>query len=173
MAEKIIRKRRRYTDEEKAKALVLLRSNSGLDCPLTATANALQLPDSNLSAWATGRGISAQVRRIVEQESKKLADLFDDAVYLGILRQVERLSSPETASRIPFKDLANGTGLALDKSRLLRDQPTAITESRNDAALREKALAILERLLTEYAGDRVAALAALREHAPTLSKYVM
>ena len=63
-------------------------------------------------------------------------------------------------------------GTIFDKLRLMADQPTEIVEQRNDQALREKAEAILSALIAEYAGDRDAALLAMRENAPTLSQYV-
>ncbi len=63
-------------------------------------------------------------------------------------------------------------GIAADKHRLYSEEPTAITENRGDASLREKAEAILAGLIPEFGGDRAAALAALRENAPTLSRYI-
>ena len=53
-----------------------------------------------------------------------------------------------------------------------KKKPTAITESRNAAELRKEAEDILAALLPEYGHDRAAALAAMREAAPTLSEYV-
>lgn len=63
-------------------------------------------------------------------------------------------------------------GIASDKHRLYLGEPTAITETRNDAALREKAEALLVALAVEYGGDRALALAALRENAPTLGRFI-
>ena len=42
----------------------------------------------------------------------------------------------------------------------------------DDAELREKAEALLVQILPQFGGDRLAALAAFREHAPTLSGYL-
>lgn len=166
MAEKIIKRRRRYTDEEKAAALVLLEMNQNLDCPIAATANALQIADSTLDNWKKGRGVNDVAVELGGQKKQSLLELYEKAVTRGL---VDILNTDQPAT---WRD-ATGIATFTDKILLLRGQPTAITESRNDAALREKALAILERLLTEYAGDRAAALDAMREHAPTLSKYVM
>lgn len=166
MAEKIIKKRRRYTDEEKAAALALTEFNSNLDYPIAVTAKALQVPDSTIDTWKKGEWVSDKAKALSGEKKQNLAELCEAYAIKSLTGLLGDGASPVTP-----RDFAS-IGIAIDKMLLLRGQPTAITESRNDAALREKALAILERLLTEYAGDRVAALAALREHAPTLSKYV-
>lgn len=82
-----------------------------------------------------------------------------------------------------YEDLADGAtltdkgvvllGICADKALLYAGEPTSITENRSDAALREKAEALLSELLPEYAGNRQAAVQALRESAPTLGRLVM
>jgi len=169
------RKRRRYSDQEKAAALVLLNSNSGLDSPLTATANQLQIPDSNLDAWRKGRGVSDYVRKLVEQESKTLADIFRDVATLGAMEMRERLSDPDARSMMQSGDLVRITGMSAEKAQLLSGAPTAITAHRDEAALaklRQEAEEALADALLATSGDRAAAMALLREHAPTLSAYV-
>lgn len=173
--EKQKKRRRRYSDEEKAAALVLLRSNSGLDSPLTATANALQIPDSNLDAWRKGRGVSEYVRKLVEQESKTLGDIFRDVATLGAMEMRERLSDPDARAMMQSADLVRITGMSAEKSQLLLGQPTAITAHRDEAALaelRREADEAMREALLACAGDREAAIAMIRECAPTLSEYV-
>ena len=63
-------------------------------------------------------------------------------------------------------------GIAAEKALLYAGHPTSITESRNDEALRAQAEALIAALLPEFAGDRLAALNAMRESAPTLSAYI-
>lgn len=159
------RKRRRYTDEEKAVALVTLELNQNLDCPIAATANALQIPDSTVDNWKKGRGISEKATELGGEKKATMLELFEKAVLRGI---DDILSGDKPAS---WRD-ATGIATFTDKILLLRGQPTAITENRNDAALREKAEAILAALLPEYNFNRDLALAAMRENAPTLSSYV-
>lgn len=169
------KRRRRYSDQEKAAALVLLRSNSGLDSPLTATANQLQIPDSNLDAWRKGRGVSEYALKLVEQESKTLADIFRDVATLGAMEMRERLSDPDARSMMQSSDLVRITGMSADKAQLLSGAPTAITAHRDEAAiaeLRKEADEALQEALIACAGDRDAAIALIRECAPTLSEYV-
>lgn len=166
------RKRRRYTDEEKAAALTRLVENSNLNAPLVVTARELQVNDKTLFAWSTGRGVARHILNLVEQKKQTAADLYDEISVLANVRLIERLSDEAMSISIPARDLMNISAVSTDKSRLVREKPTSITENRNDAALREKAEAILATLLPEYNFDRELALAAMRENAPTLSSYV-
>lgn len=169
------RKRRRYSEADKAAALVALAANAELDAPLTATANQLQIADSTLFDWATGRGISDKVRELAEKEKKTLADIYRETAILGALRLRESLADDARCARTPLKDLATAAGVATDKAQLLAGAPTAITAHRDEAALakmRAEAEEALQDALLATGGDRVAALAMLRECAPTLSEYV-
>ena len=166
------KKRRRYSDEEKAKALTLYAANSGMEYPIAATANALKIPDSTLESWLSGRGVSQRAIELAGLEKKTLADLYEEVAILSVMQQVGRLRSADSCQDAKLSEIAQVGGIAVDKSRLLRDLPTSITDNRNDAALRERAEALLARLLPEYGGDKAAAMAAFREHAPTLSQYV-
>lgn len=157
--------RRRYTDEEKAAALVALELNQNLDCPIAATANALQIPDSTIDNWKKGRGISEKAIELGGEKKASLLELYEKAVTKG-LSEILDCAQPAT-----WKE-ATGIATFTDKILLLRGHPTAITESRNAAELRKEAEDILAALLPEYGHDRAAALAALREAAPTLSEYV-
>lgn len=157
--------RRRYTDEEKAAALVALELNQNLDCPIAATANALQIPDSTIDNWKKGRGVSDVAIELGGEKKASLLELYERAVTKG-LSEILDCAQPAT-----WKE-ATGIATFTDKILLLRGQPTAITESRNAAELRKEAEDILAALLPEYDHDRAAALAAMREAAPTLSEYV-
>lgn len=159
------RKRRRYTDDEKAAALVLLTLNQNLDCPIAAASNALQIPDSTLDNWKKGRGVNDAVIELGGEKKADLLELFEKAVTRG-LEDILRDDKPAT-----WRD-STGIATFTDKIFLLRGQPTAITENRSDEALREQAEALVARLLPEFNNDRAAALAALRESAPTLSEYI-
>jgi len=159
------KRRRRYSDEEKAAALVALELNQNLDCPIAATANALQIPDSTLDTWKKGEWVSEKAQELSGEKKATLLELFEKCVLRG-LADIASDEKPATWRE------ATGIATFTDKILLLRGQPTQITETRNDAALREKAEALMQRLLPEYGGDKAAALAAFREHAPTLSQYV-
>lgn len=165
MADKPKQTRRRYTDEEKAAALVTLDLNQNLDCPIAATANALQIPDSTIDNWKKGRGVSEKAVELGGEKKANLLELYEMAVTKG-LSEILDCTQPAT-----WKE-ATGIATFTDKILLLRGQPTAITESRNSAELRKEAEEILAALLPEYNFDKAAALAAMREAAPTLSEYV-
>lgn len=172
MADRPKQTRRRYTDEEKAAALTRLAENSNLGAPVVVTANELQIPDKTLFAWSTGRGIAQHVLKLVEQKKQTAADLYEEISVLANVRLIERLGDDTLSASIPARDLMVISGTSKDKERLVRNQPTAITESRNSAELRKEAEEILAALLPEYNFDKAAALAAMREAAPTLSEYV-
>ncbi len=172
MADKLRKSRRGYSDTEKAAALARLAENANLDAPIVVTANELQIPDKTLFAWSTGRGVARHILDLVEQKRQTAADLYEEISVLANVRLIERLSDEQQCASIPARDLMMISGTSKDKERLTRGQPTAITESRNDAALREKAEAMFAKLLAHHAGDKAAALAMLREYAPTLSEYV-
>jgi hypothetical protein len=165
MSEEKPKKRRRYSDKGKAKALALLDANSELDAPLTATANQLQIPDSTLLDWKNGRGVSENVRQLAEKEKRDLAVLFKRAAEKGL---GDILESKDAA------DWKAATGIATfaDKFLLLSNEPTQITESRDSAALREEALRLLEQYKVALGGDEKAAREMLATDAPTLSKWV-
>lgn len=165
MADKPKQTRRRYTDEEKAAALVALELNQNLDCPIAATANALQIPDSTLDTWKKGEWVSDKAKELSGEKKADLLELYERAVTRG-LSDILDSDQPATWSN------AAGIATFTDKILLLRGQPTAITESRNAAELRREAEDILAALLPEYGNDEAAALAAMREAAPTLSEYV-
>ena len=169
------RKRRRYTDEEKAAAIVMRRQNSNLESPVMATANALNIPHSNIVLWSQGRGVSEAAWKKVTEESKTLADIFRDVAVLAAGEMRERLSDPDSRAMLAGADLVRMAGVAAEKAQLLSGEPTAIVETRDDsldAELRERAEARLAELLPHTGGDRDAAIALLRDHAPALSEYI-
>ena len=159
------KRRRRYSDDEKAAAIALYDFNSNLDKPLAVTSKALQIPDSTLQRWTDGEAVSENAQALREEKKKSIDELCEEYARQALSKLIPNLDD------IKPRDFAS-IGIAIDKMLLLRGQPTQITETRNDAALREKAEALLAQILPEYGGDRAAALAVFREHAPTLSAYV-
>lgn len=165
MADKPKQTRRRYTDEEKAAALALVDFNANLDSPVAVTAKALQLPDSTIDNWKAGRYVNEQVEELRGEKKKTLDALCEEYAREALSKLIPNLDN------ITPRDFTS-IGIAIDKMLLLRGQPTAITESRNAAELRREAEAALALLLPDYGNDKAAALAAMREIAPTLSEYV-
>jgi hypothetical protein len=106
---------------------------------------------------------------------------------LGVSRLVKKIKSVpvvlrvdgETVVRyqteIELHDSQNAAKTLFGNLRLQAGEPTAITRHEDAAALadlRAKAEALIAEILPHYGGDRDAALAAVREQAPTLSKYI-
>jgi transposase-like protein len=117
-------KRRRYTDNDRASALAALAANAG---NLTHTARQLGIPKRTLSQWAAGSR-HPEATQAAEGKKGELADGLEEVAW--------KLANviPEKLAGASLKDTAVALGIVIDKMRLLREQPTAIskTESGND-----------------------------------------
>jgi transposase-like protein len=119
--------RRRYSDEERAAALAALAANRG---GIARTARQTGVGRSALSRWASGRR-HPEARQMALPKKKDLADAFERAAWklLGV--------SKDKADRLNAKDAMIAAATAVDKMRLLRDETTAISESRRDDRLKD------------------------------------
>jgi transposase-like protein len=165
-------KPRKFKDEEKAAALVRLAENSTLDAPIAVTARELEINEKTLFAWSTGRGVAKHVLKLVEEKKETVADLYEEISVLAKVRLVEKLADERASITIPARDLVIIAGTATDKSRLLREKPTAITESRGDDAMKaaaERAIALIRERLE---CDTEAAFDYLQRQKPELARYV-
>jgi hypothetical protein len=154
---KLKRTRRRYSDSEKASALALHGFNADLVHPLTATANALRIPDATLHNWQSGRGVSATVVAIGEMEKRSLSDLCEEYARTALSKLIPNLDE------IKPRDFAS-IGIAIDKMLLLRGQATAITEHRRGVTPEQA-----RQLLADYVAsgcDETQARALLAEDFP-------
>lgn len=128
--------KRSYSDEEKAAALLALQANGG---NVTATAKQLGLPWGTLHDWSRGKGTVPAVMEIQGGKRPCLAERFEQIAHLAL----DLLPGKMEAST--SRDLGVVAAIAVDKARLLREQPTTITrtEENTDA---ERADRILELL---------------------------
>ncbi len=156
----------RYSEEEKIAALEAVNLCGG---NVTEAARLTGLERETIRQWSIGNGVSETA--FAEFAAKKQGQLTAKLRAL-VTRLADALASEDKIESARYGELNAAFGTVFDKIRLIDDRPTAITENRNDAALREKAEAILAALLPEYEFDRALALAAMRESAPTLSEYV-
>lgn len=157
---------RTYSDQEKAHALETLNLCGG---NVMQTERLTGIPEGTIREWRKGDGVSGAVFADFAAKRQSQAT----AVVRSLnARLAEALCDEGKIESARYGELVTAYGVTFDKLRLMDEKPTAITENRNDAALRERAMMLLERLLPEYANDRVLALAAMRENAPTLSEYV-
>lgn len=108
-----------------------------------------------------------EIAKLAKIKKEQLADKFGQLVDKLLDRH---LQIAETAT---LDDKSSTLlGIAADKHRLYSEEPTQITESRNDSALREEALKLLAEYKAALDGDELKAKALLAEDAPTLSRYI-
>lgn len=166
MADKPKQTRRRYTDGEKAAALETVNLCGG---NVTEAARMTGIERETLREWAKGVNVSDQ---IYADYAAKKAGRTTAVVRALNARLAEALFNEDKIEAARYGELVTAFGVTFDKLRLIDEKPTSITESRNAAELRREADAALALLLPDYGNDKAAALAAMREIAPTLSEYV-
>lgn len=109
--------RRSYSDEEKAEALAALAANGG---DVSETARSLQIPRLTLQHWAQGRGVQPRVFQKEQEKREGLAERLE-ALAHRLVDVIDKKADTATA-----RDAATAMGIAVDKMRLLREQPTSI-----------------------------------------------
>jgi len=138
--------RRRYSDRERAAALALYDATGNL----TEAAKVSGIPDSTLSDWLKGnRGLSNQdiplLRNGYELRPLDLAARFDEIAHRATGELVGRLRNAKEAKNVPLPQLIRAAEISVDKSQLLRGQPTSIT----DVIERQELTIILQSALDE------------------------
>ena len=166
MADKPKQTRRRYTDEEKAAALETVNLYGG---NVAEAARVCGIERETLREWAKGQCVPD---KIFADFAAKKAGRATAVVRALNARLADALFDETKIEAARYGELVTAYGVTFDKLRLIDEKPTAITESRNAAELRKEAEAALDLLLPDYGNDKAAALAAMREIAPTLSEYV-
>lgn len=118
--------RRVYSDIERAKALALFDMCGSL----TETANKTGIPDSTLSQWIRGQSLNKNphLPKLRNDIGQSLANNFDEIAFEVASVALRKLRS-KGADKIPFGQLMQGGGVAVDKSQLLKGLPTSITET--------------------------------------------
>lgn len=127
---------RRYSDEDRSNALAALAANGG---NVERTAKQLRIPETTLRHWARGER-HPETAQMGEQKKGPLADAMEEVVFVLVGMM------PEKAKDAPLKDIGVTVGIAVDKIRLLRDQPTSISAS---ALTDEQRLQQLQELLDQ------------------------
>jgi hypothetical protein len=107
-----------YSDKEKGLALATLDANAG---NLSKTARQLNIPIKTLSDWRDKVGLHPDIAAIrsgkkleLSEKLERIAHLIADAI-------------PHKIDKAGLKDASVSLGVAIDKSRLLRELPTSIT----------------------------------------------
>ena len=125
------RQQRKYTDAQKAAFLAAvdgfathLSINAAIDKVVESYPG--DISKQTLFCWVKGRGISADVPEMRQKKTEAIADLCDDVVRQSLAMMGVRSEDAE------YKDLAIGVGILVEKSQLLRQMPTAISENRSE-----------------------------------------
>jgi len=139
--------RRQYSDEQKAEALLVLESTGG---NVGEAVRKSGIPRTTLRHWVNGRGVHPVAAEMGLQKRAPLADRLEELAH-----QLIDLM-PEAAAQAPANHLAVSLGIAIDKMRLLRDQPTSIDEHNvcfTDEERADRALALLDAARARRAGQ--------------------
>jgi transcriptional regulator with XRE-family HTH domain len=118
-------KRRRYTDEERASAVVMLQSQGYPDKPgaLRKVADYMGLNPRTLSRWFNGEH-NPPPDNLVMDKKIDLADKFERAAYVF----VDHALKPDVIEDMTGQQAMTSAGIAVDKMRLLRGLPTEIVQ---------------------------------------------
>jgi transposase-like protein len=128
--------KRQYSDAQKAEALAALDANGG---NVKRTASLLGIPHKTLDDWSKELGINDDVAEIRAGKRGDLADRLEGIAHV-LLDSIE--------SKIPDANLSNVSvsfGIAVDKMRLLREQPTSITAALTDDERADRVASLLDR----------------------------
>ena len=137
-------KRRSYTDVERAEALAALDANGGDEA---LTARQLGVPRTTIQEWAKGR-VSRDVPELRQEKKEGLADRLE-----AVAHQLLSLF-PDKAKDANLQQVATSFGIAIDKMRLLREQPTNITgDGISDAERVARFRALVEQFRRETSGN--------------------
>jgi hypothetical protein len=122
--------RRRYSDREKASALALYDATGSL----TEAARVSGIPDSTLSDWIEGKRCLTNLdiplmRNGYELKPLDLIARLDEIADRATGEVIGRLRNSKEAKNVPLPHLIRAVEVSVDKSQLLRGQPTSITES--------------------------------------------
>jgi hypothetical protein len=136
--------RRRYSDDERANALAALAANGG---NVERTARQIGVPHKTLDNWSKGACHPA-VAELGNRKKGSLSDAFEDVAWklLGV--------AGTKADKLNAKDAVIAAATAVDKMRLLRDEPTGITDDRARRPDERAAIivAVFDQIRTRGAG---------------------
>jgi len=155
------RRVRRYTDRDKAAALAHLQSGPGI---VDQAARELGIPNETLRGWAEGQHLGPKVAQEFGVVRDSLSAKLEDAAN----KMVDAM--PGKIEGASLKDLSATLAQVIDKMRLLREEPTAITESINRRAMLER---LIERTMEEFPGKtREEVIEAIRDVKPEAIKFL-
>lgn len=146
MPAKKSKKRKKYTDKDKALALATLDAYGG---SLRKTSEQLKIPVATLDDWNKGRSVTPKIEQIRTENRRELSEKLDDIAH-------------QLADAIPGKidsasllQASTSLAIAVDKMQLLKGQPTAINQNNvqlTDTERTQRITSILDRARTRRTG---------------------
>ena len=150
-----------YTDEDRAAALVYLQSNHW---QIRTSARDLGIPHETLRQWALGNGLTPVAREKYREIKGSLSSKLEDIAH----QLIDAI--PDTIPNASLKDLGAILAVVIDKMRLLREEPTAISESMDRRAMLE---CLIERTMKEFPGmTREEVIDIIRDVKPEAIKFL-
>ncbi len=117
-----------YTEEDRAAILATLQACAGNVAECSRRSG---VPEQTIRDWRDGKH-AAPSPQSVDEKRKPLADIFEEIAYsaCGV--------APDKMEEASFAQVMTGAAIAVDKMRLLREQPTSIGEHREPATVEER-----------------------------------
>src|SRR5687767_2156311 len=112
--------RRQYTEDEKGAVLAWYEANGK---KLRETARQWKITESTLRHWLRGVGINKSARRLAHIKKGEIADRLEELCHKLIDSALEK------ADESDLQPVMNGIGIAVEKMRLVREQPTSISKN--------------------------------------------
>jgi len=129
-----------YTDKDKAAAPAHLQSNGG---KVRRSARDLGIPYRTSGRWTHGGNISSRGREKYREIKEGLSSKLENIAY----QLIDAI--PDAIPNASLKDLGATLAVVIDKMRLLREEPTAISEAMDRRAMLES---LIERTMKEFPG---------------------
>ena len=126
-----------YTDEQRADALAVLKSNGG---NLSQTERETGIPKGTLRYWRENSSNAAPIE-LQTQKTESLRGELESVAYRLVRKLSERLNDTDAG----VQQLATSLGIVIDKLQLLEGKPTERT-------------AVVSELTNEERTERIAAL---------------
>lgn len=121
---------RSYSDEDKARGIAAMNAVGGRS---SLAAIATGFPKTTLEGWVKSERVNSVQARSPDIRLKSEQDI-ERGLLKVIGRGLKRLNEPDAWERAGVKDAAIATGIAHTHLRLLRSQPTSISETRDLAS---------------------------------------
>lgn len=136
----------RYSDEDVARVIALVDANEG---NTAETARQTGIPQRTIHHWTSDRTALVPDSQTVLPYKRALADRFEEEAHAA-LDHASRMRN-----RAEYRDSMVAAGIAVDKMRLLRDQPTEIVTSaeERDRLLTEILTRVLDRMNASEPGE--------------------